>query len=145
MGFPAIAFFVVLVVATFQSVPHTGAKAEAVHPKITIDVRDFNTGEPIRRGETLTEITDFQVTITTAGVDCAGQFVVTALGAPGVPPSVVVQAVAFVIGPAVGSNSLSGSPLDSGLQNDWKITASCNGAERLQRDFDFFEFFAEVP
>jgi hypothetical protein len=112
---------------------------------ISIKVTNLDTGLRIEEWETLTSVTPFQVTVTTNGLDCAGQFVVTALGAPGAPPAVLVQAVPFIIGPAVGSNSVSGEPLDSGGDNDWKISASCNGDDPVEHDFDFFEFFVLLP
>jgi hypothetical protein len=67
--------------------------------------------------------------------------VVTALGASGAPPSVLVQSVPFIIGPAVGSNEATGAVLQAaGVDNDWKVTASCNGARRGQIAFAFHEF-----
>src|SRR2546425_9748162 len=83
--------------------------------RISIEVTNLDTGMPIKRRDTLTAVTPFQVTVTTNGIDCAGQFVVTALGDPsvGAPPSVLVQFIPFIIGPAVGNNSASGEPLDS--------------------------------
>jgi|GEM_PF-6342036 len=80
--------------------------------------------------------TSFQVEVINYGADCAGQFVVTALGDPnlGAPPSALVQFVSYIIGPSVDSNSATGVPLVASIGglddfNDWKITASCNGAE----------------
>jgi len=110
---------------------------------IKISVENPDTGEPIRRGQTVVENSRFQVTVTSNGIDCAGQVVVTALGAPTFPPSVLVQIEAFIIGPA-GSNSALFAPLfANGFGNDWKISASCNGAVPQQFAFDSFEFFVE--
>ena len=113
--------------------------------KIDIVVMNLATGEPIHRGETLTSVTPFQITVTTNDVDCAGQFVVTALGAPGAPPSVLVEIRSFIIGPDRGTNTFSGQVLDSAIRNDWKVSASCNGAQPKEVAFDSFEFFVEVP
>jgi hypothetical protein len=89
------------------------------------------------------------VTVTGAPeFNCAGQFVVTALGAPGAPPSVLVQFQAFIIGPAVGTNSVAGGVLTSngipGDENDWKISASCNGATQNSFACGSFEFLSAV-
>jgi hypothetical protein len=85
------------------------------------------------------------VTVTTNGIDCAGQFVVTALGAPGAPPSVLVQFIAFIVGPAFGSNDATGFILvAAGNENNFKITASCNGSRRSERAFAFSEFWVEA-
>jgi hypothetical protein len=107
--------------------------------RLRVTVRNADTGEPIGWHTPLG--TPFQVTVFTNALDCAGQFVVTALGASGAPPSVLVQVVPFIIGPAVGSNEASGAILEAaGVDNDWKITASCNGASRGQIAFAFHEF-----
>jgi hypothetical protein len=121
------------------------------HPNIWIQVTDFDTGMPIKRNKTLNEVITFQVTVTNYGADCTGQFIVTALGDPaqGAPPTAAVQTWFFNIGPSMGSNSSSSEPLISSVLpdgfNDWKISASCNGAAPHQRSFDFFEFFVELP
>lgn len=120
------------------------------NPQIRIKVTNLNTGMPIKRMDTLMDETSFQVEVINYGADCAGQFVVTALGDPnlGAPPSALVQFVSYIIGPSVDSNSATGVPLVASIGglddfNDWKITASCNGAKPSQRSFDFFEFFVE--
>ena len=113
--------------------------------RIRITVTNLTTGKLIKQRSRLTQEANFAVTVTTNGVDCAGQFVVTALGAPGSPPSVIVQSVPFVVGPALADNSATGAPLNSGTNNLWKISASCNGAERGQFDTDTFEFSVRVP
>jgi len=115
--------------------------------RVTISVRNPITGERIRGEASVPAGTTFQVSVTTNGVDCAGHFVVSALGAPGNPPSVLVASVPFVIGPAVGSNTATGTTLVAnalaGTQvNDWKISASCNGARREQFAHREIEFFA---
>jgi hypothetical protein len=110
----------------------SGAPAPTT-PTIAVTVLDVTTGLQISNGETITAGDQFQVTVTvTNNVDCAGQFVVTALGAPGAPPEVLVQNVIFTIGPASGGDSVTGGILTSngtpGNPNKWKISASCNGA-----------------
>jgi len=111
---------------------------------IKISVENLDAGEPIRQGQTVVENSQFQVTVRTNGIDCAGQIVVTALGAPTFPPSVLVQSFSFIIGPFGGSNSALFAPLfANGFGNDWKISASCNGAVPQQFAFDSFEFFVE--
>src|SRR5262249_19592653 len=57
---------------------------------------------------------------------------------------VLVQTVPFVLDPTA-SLSATGAALDSGLVNDFKISASCNGAAPGQYDFAFFEFFVAPP
>lgn len=116
-----------------------------------IGIRVINpyTKQNIDQGSTLSAITPFQVIVTTNGINCAGQFVITALGAPGNPPSVVVQNAPFIIGPAVNKNSVSSKTFTSDVRpdgfNDWKITASCNGAKPSASSFAFFEFFVQIP
>src|SRR5262249_54338694 len=115
-------------------------------PKVQITVADLTSQLPIRSGDTLTSSDTFQVTVTTQnGVDCAGQFIVTARGDSGSPPSVFGQNVPFIIGPAVGSNAASGDPLTASVlsdgTNDWKISTSCNGAMPTSFGTDSFEFF----
>jgi hypothetical protein len=109
------------------------AAAAPTGPIITITVLDITTGLQITNGEVITAGDQFQVTVTvTNNIDCAGQFVVTALGAPGAPPEVLVQNVVFIVGPASGGDSDTGGILTSngtpGNPNQWKISASCDGA-----------------
>jgi hypothetical protein len=122
--------------------------SDTPHPVITISVTDLTTGETISNEQTITATDFFQVTVTTNGVNCAGQFVVTALGASGSPPSVLVQSVPFIIGPAVSSNSVSGTQLQATVLsigfNSWKISASCNGVGINQFAFASFQFFVSV-
>lgn len=107
--------------------------------RLRVTVRNADTGERIGWHTPLG--TPFQVTVSTNDVDCAGQFVVTALGASSAPPSVLVQVVPFIIGPAVGSNEVTGGILEAaGVDNDWKVTASCTGARRGQIAFALHEF-----
>jgi hypothetical protein len=114
----------------------------------TITVQDVTTGLPISNGQTLASSDKFQVTVTTNDVNCAGQYTVTALGAPGVPPSVLVQVVPYIIGPASRHNSVTGGILSAGVlpsgYNDWKISSSCGGAQTGQFAFSHFEFFVKV-
>ncbi len=116
-------------------------------PALSVTVVDLTTGKPISSGETVANDDKFQVTVTsTNGVNCAGQWVVSALGAPGAPPAVLVQSVPFIIGPASGGNSATGSPLTAnGIPNDWKISASCDGAEPGQFAEASLEFFVGTP
>jgi hypothetical protein len=115
---------------------------------ISITLQDTTTGQPITNHETLSATDNFQVTVTTNNINCAGQFVVTALGASGAPPSVLVQAVPYIVGPAVGTNSVSGSTLNASVlpsgYNDWKISTTCNGAERGQFAYAHFEFYVNT-
>lgn len=124
--------------------------AEGHSRPLEITVRDVTTGQPVESGDTITAGDQFQVTVTVADqVNCAGQYVVTALGAPGGPPSVLVQFQLFILGSAVGSNSVTGGVLTSngtpGHPNDWKVSASCNGAKREAFHFTKFEFLSAVP
>lgn len=117
---------------------------------IKITVADLTTGQPISSGDTITAGDQFQVTVTVGkNVDCAGQLVTTALGAPGAPPAVLVQFQPFIIGPFTGSNSFTAGVLTSngapGQPNVWKISASCNGAGPNAFGFDKFEFTSAVP
>jgi hypothetical protein len=127
--------------------PRFLASAAQVHPAVTITVNDLTTGQSISQGQTVTAGDQFQVSVTTTGVDCAGQFVVTSLGAPSSPPSVLVQFVPFIIGGAVGNNSVVGGALTAnglnGGRNDWKVSVSCNGAGVNQFAFDRLQFSAE--
>jgi len=107
--------------------------------KIEIQVTNLATGQPISSGDRLTGVFPFQVSVRSDRVPCAGQWAVSALGAPGAPPAVLVQVVPFIIDPTVGP--ATGGIINSSISNDYKITASCNGAEPRQHDFDFFEFF----
>jgi hypothetical protein len=112
---------------------------------ITISVEDITTGESVANGTTIPVGDTFQVTVTGAPeYDCSGQFVVTAVGAPANPPSVSEQLVGFVIGPAVGTNTVSGQDILAdgtvGSGNDWRISASCNGTSPNSFAFANFEF-----
>jgi hypothetical protein len=127
--------------------PLFSASAAHTHPTVTISVNDLTTGQPISEGQTVAAGDQFQVSITVTGVDCAGQFVVTALGAPPSPPSDLVQFLPFIIGPAVGNNSVVGGVLTAnglnGGRNDWKVSVSCNGAVTNQFAFDRLQFSAQ--
>jgi hypothetical protein len=115
-------------------------------PQITIAVTNLDTQRSIRRYETVPAVTPFQVSVSGNGVDCAGQFVVTALGASGAPPSVLVQFWPFIVGPAVGTDLSSSPALTAGVlptgRNAFKISATCNGAAlgrfAVARPFEFF-------
>jgi len=116
---------------------------------LAISVKDLTTGKQIVQDSTITAGDEFQVTVSGAPeFNCAGQFVVTALGAPTAPPSVLVQLQAYIIGPAVGTNSAMGGVLTSngtpGHENDWKISASCNGPNSNSFAFGQFEFLSAV-
>jgi hypothetical protein len=117
---------------------------------ITIGVKDLTTGKQIVNKGTITAGDEFQVTVTSAPeFNCAGQFVVTALGATGGPPEVLVQTVPFIIGPASGGNSATGGVLTSngvvGQENDWKISTSCNGSTMSSFTSANFEFLSAAP
>jgi Putative binding domain, N-terminal len=115
---------------------------------LTIDVKDLTTAVAIVENQSIAAGHQFQVTVRSNGVDCAGQFAVTALGAPGNSPEVLVQRVPFVIGPAT-SASVTGSPLSAGAlpdgTNAWNVSASCNGATFGQFAFDTFSFSVGNP
>jgi hypothetical protein len=115
--------------------------------RTVISVQDLTTGQPIRHGETIHSVDTIQVTVTTIGIDCAGEIAITALGTTGAPPEVGVVSSPFTIGPAT-SNSFSLSPFYVGVlangTNDWKISTSCNGATRGQFYFERFEFFVNT-
>jgi len=129
--------------------PLFDAQGNAVHPRLSISVSDLTTGQPIAREQTVTAGDAFQVTVSTSGIDCAGQFVVTALGASGAPSSALVQFLPYIVGPSVGGNSVTGGALTAGVlvngTNDWKISTSCNAADTHQFAFSTFEFFAKEP
>jgi hypothetical protein len=118
-------------------------------PVLKITVSDLTTGQLIAPEQTVTAGDTFQVTASTGGTDCAGQFVVTALGASGAPPSVLVQFLPYIVGASVGSNSVTGGTLTASVlaigTNDWKISTSCNAAATHQFAFSSFEFFAKEP
>lgn len=64
--------------------------------------------------EVITAGDKFQVSVTTENqIDCAGQFIVTAAGAPGAPSEVLVQSQTYIIGPASGDDSVTGAILAS--------------------------------
>jgi hypothetical protein len=109
---------------------------------ISIQVKNLSSGKNIPNNSNVPNGTPFQVTVTTNNVNCAGQFVVTALGAPRAPPSVLVQTVPYIVGPFGGSNSASGSPLSaSGSGNVFKVSTTCNGAASSQFATAHFQFF----
>jgi len=113
--------------------------------KIKLSVENLTTAQPIRRGQTVDKDDLFQVTVTTNGVDCAGQWVVTRPD-PVAPPIIIVQVIPFIIGPTVGNNSATGFILAAdNTGDDYKISASCNGASPRQFHFDSFEFFVVDP
>lgn len=116
---------------------------------IAISVMDLTAEKSILPGTTIPAGDQFQVTVTGAPqFNCAGQFVVTALGGAGAPPSALVQVVPFIIGPFGGDNSATGGILTSngatGDENDWKISASCNGSNTNSFAFSQFEFLSAV-
>jgi hypothetical protein len=115
----------------------------------TITVQDLTTGQPITNGETISALDNYTVTVTTNGINCAGQLTVTALGAPGFPPEVGVLSTPFFIGPYKGgSDSFTTSTVMIGVlpngTNDFKISSSCNAPGRGKFSFSHFEFFANV-
>ncbi len=58
---------------------------------VAITVKDLTTDSTIKSGHTILSGHKFAVTVTTNGIDCAGQYEVTALGSSGAPPEVLVQ------------------------------------------------------
>jgi hypothetical protein len=146
---------VTVVVYNTADTSDTGAQTAWGGPPaahIGITVEDVTTGLPISPGGSITGPDQFQVTVTGGPeLDCAGQFVVTAVGSGGtVPPALVVQAMTFVFQPAVAPPSVTGAPLPSGdatfgAENDWKITASCNGSTQNSFAFSSFEFTSALP
>ena len=116
------------------------------HPTLAITVMDLTAGQTVKPNHGIAAGHQFQVTVTGNGVNCAGQYVVSALGTSSPPPPVLVQVVPFVVGPAGAGNSVTGEVLTAGTlpngTNEWKISASCNGARGHQFAFDRFEFSA---
>lgn len=138
----------VILLAGAKSFASEGNHAASSSPAITITVMDVTTGQQISPGETITAGDQFQVTVTvTNNIDCAGQFVVTAVGA-GALPEVLVQVVPFIIGPASGSDTVTGGILTSngtpGHPNHWKISASCDGTAPNAFGFARFQFSSAV-
>jgi hypothetical protein len=139
-----------LLIPAFCTTHVAAQTGPAAPPKIVLSVTafDITANQPIAKGQTVRAGHQFAVTVTTNGIDCAGQFVVSARGAAGGVPAVLVQAIPYVIGPASGTNSASGpgltaSVLSSG-KNDFKISASCNGGANSQFGFGSFEFRAST-
>ena len=120
------------------------------HPKLSIKIINLSQGGQIKHRETLNTTDQFRVQVKTNGIDCAGQYVVTAIGAPGNPPSVLVTARTFTLGPFVGSNSYTGpliltaSVVPETLKNVWKISASCNASGNKHEYFAFVEFYVDL-
>jgi len=143
---------IAIVVYNSEDTSDTEAQAAWGGPaaaSIAISVQDLTAGKSIVPGAAIPAGDQFQVTVTGAPeYNCARQFVVTALGAATVAPSVLVQLQSFIIGPAVGQNSASGGVLTSngvtGHENDWKISASCNGSNSNSFAFGQFEFLSAV-
>jgi hypothetical protein len=113
---------------------------------IHVTTKDLTTGKTIKANQTIAQGHTIQVSVTTNSVDCAGQFAVSALGAPGNPPAVLVQVVPYIIGPFVGSNIATGVPitvasLSATESNDFKVSATCNGAPATQWASSHLEFF----
>ena len=139
----ALVFLVVLVATMVWTQEHRPLK-------IAISVQDLTTNQPISYGETIHAVDTIKVTVTTNGVNCAGAVAVTALGITGAPPEVGVVSSPFYIGsaPTEPGESFSLAPFYVGVlpngTNDWKISASCNGARVGQFDFATFEFFVNT-
>jgi len=144
----AVLTVMAILLAGAKSFASDGNHAASSSPAITITVSDLTTGQQISSGETITAGDQFQVTVTvTNNINCAGQFVVSAVGA-GALPEVLVQVVPFIIGPASGSDSVTGGILTSngtpGHPNHWKISASCNGTAPNAFGFARFQFSSAV-
>jgi hypothetical protein len=144
---------IVITVYNSSDTSDTGAQTAWGGPaaaSIGISVEDVTTDKQIVNGGTITAGDQFQVTVTGAPqFNCAGQFVVTAIGAAGAPPSALVQNQPFIIGPAVGTTTTTGGVLTSngvvGEENDWKVSASCNGPNFNSFAFSSFEFLSAAP
>ena len=119
--------------------------------RLTLSVTNPDTGQPIRSGSTIPATTPFQVTASTNSIDCAGQIVITALGAPGFLPSVLVSSSTMIIGPAAATDAATTERLEAGALprsavNDFKISASCNGSRTRQfADADYEFYVAPLP
>jgi hypothetical protein len=107
--------------------------------------------QPVKFGETIQNQTPTITITVTSNFDCAGQLALTALGAPGFPPSVgiLTSPGLFTIGPDVvppygNGSSVTTLPITLGVlpngTNAFKISASCNGAGPIQFAFAVFEF-----
>jgi hypothetical protein len=120
------------------------ASAATAQPLIGVSVRDVTTQALVRNGQIVRAGDQFRVAVVNLGAPCAGQYTVTDLGVPGYPLSVLVQAQSFIIGP--GNSRFAGSMLPTtprpDVTNDFKVTASCNGAGRGEittaTPFEFF-------
>jgi hypothetical protein len=142
----AIAMLLFVGTASFGSDENAAAPSS---PTIAVTVLDVTTGQPIPLGGRITAGDRFQATITvTNNIDCAGQFVVTAVGAQGAPPEVLVQIMPFIVGPASGGDSVTGGILTSngtpGHPNHWKVSASCDGLASNAFGFARFQFTSTV-
>ena len=137
----AIVFSLVLAVTAVW----TQDRPENAPLKVTVTVQDVTTGQPISNGEVLHATDNFQVTVTTNGINCIGNFLVTAENTTG---EIGSQEVFYIIGPASGSDSASGSILNAFVlpngTNDWKISNACNGAVPHQFSLSRFEFFVNT-
>ena len=148
-GFARPLAIVAAVLALLLIFPATAYAQNAVNP-LQISVFNVTTGQDVPSGAVITQGDVFHVTVTLMpGVNCAGQYVVTAIGVAPAPPSAMVQSMAFILGPAVGSSSVTGGDLDAGTlpngKNDYKVSASCNAAPRNAIGFARFEFFVKTP
>lgn len=117
--------------------------------RLGITVQNLDLDQRIWPGETLSMGTNFQATIEGSGVDCVGDWLISAVGDSnvGAPPSVPVARGPMQLGPAAGTNSMTLPVLFAGVTadgtNNWKVSAYCNGAEKGQIAFESFEFFVD--
>ncbi len=118
-----------------------------VELNIKITVHDITTKTRLTNGQNVSAGDKIKVTIHTNGIDCTGSYIVTSLSPNPPPPLIVQQFDTFTIGPNSPArlNHFTGPAITlSGLttgQDDWKISASCNGLGVGQFAFSQFEFF----
>jgi hypothetical protein len=138
---------VVLSLVVLLGFEASAAFAQSRRPVLAISVMDLTTGQLVLQGRPIPSGHQVQVTVAASGGDCAGQYVVSALGAPGNPPAVLVQFAPFIMQPAGGTTAITGDVMTLGVVpgggNDFKISASCNGASPTHFAFSHFEFFVE--
>ncbi len=128
--------------------------AEDGHEPININITVNNVTpglavQPIKDGATVPPGNYVQVTVTPKrNADCAGSLLVTALGIPGVAPSVIARSYLFTVGPnnkptstsSFVTESIQVYTMNDGSKNKYKISASCHGVSKNAFGFDTFEF-----
>lgn len=140
-----------LVLLSFNSAAERGNDSSLNSQKLrlALSVQNLDADKKIWPGETLSFGTNFQVTIENNEIDCHGSWQITAVGDAntGAPPSVTVATGGLALGPSAGTSSILLPILYAGVTpdgtNNWKISTFCNGAEKKQVAFEFFEFFVD--